>query len=53
MHLIDSADLVVCQFRFRELPDADMSHFVDYLASGQTRRSHSHGPRISCSVQPE
>src|SRR6185503_21298548 len=24
MHLIDTADLVICQFRFRELPDKDM-----------------------------
>ena len=35
MHLLASADLVVNQFRFRELPDADMKHFVDYLASGK------------------
>jgi type 1 glutamine amidotransferase len=35
MHLLDSADLVVLQFRFRELPDADMKHFVDYLQSGK------------------
>ena len=35
MHLLDKADLVICQFRFRELPDADMQHFVDYLESGK------------------
>jgi len=35
MHLLDGADLVVNQFRFRELPDADMKHFVDYLNSGR------------------
>lgn len=35
MHLLGSADLVVNQFRFRELPDADMKHFVDYLESGK------------------
>jgi type 1 glutamine amidotransferase len=35
MHLLDHADLVVCQFRFRELPDADMQHFVDYMESGK------------------
>ncbi|MBL9175570.1 MAG: hypothetical protein JNL10_18660 [Verrucomicrobiales bacterium] len=35
MHLLDSADLVINQFRFRELPDADMKHFVDYLNSGK------------------
>lgn len=35
MHLIDTADLVVCQFRFRELPDADMAHFVNHLRAGK------------------
>lgn len=35
MHLLDTADLVVNQFRFRELPDSDMKHFVDYLNSGR------------------
>ena len=35
MHLLATADLVVNQFRFRELPDADMKHFVDYLNSGK------------------
>ena len=35
MHLLRTADLVILQFRFRELPDADMKHFVDYLHSGK------------------
>jgi len=35
MELLDGADLVILQFRFRELPDADMKHFVDYLRSGK------------------
>ena len=35
MHLLATADLVVNQFRFRELPDGDMKHFVDYLNSGK------------------
>ncbi|MGE3312945.1 MAG: hypothetical protein AB7O66_23495 [Limisphaerales bacterium] len=35
MHLLAGADLVVNQFRFRELPDPDMKHFVDYLDSGK------------------
>jgi type 1 glutamine amidotransferase len=35
MQAIDSADLVIMQFRFRELPDADMKHFVDYLERGK------------------
>ncbi len=35
MHLLGAADLVILQFRFRELPDKDMKHFVDYLHSGK------------------
>jgi hypothetical protein len=35
MHLLGTADLVINAFRFRELPDADMKHFVDYLDSGR------------------
>lgn len=35
MHLLAGADLVVNAFRFRELPDADMKHFVDYLDAGK------------------
>jgi len=35
MHLIGSADLVVNQFRFRELPDADMKHLVDHMDAGK------------------
>ena len=35
MHLLDSADVVINQFRFRELPDADMKHFADYLDAGK------------------
>lgn len=35
MHLLGGADLVFNAFRFRELPDADMKHFVDYLDSGK------------------
>jgi hypothetical protein len=35
MHLLGSADLVINQFRFRELPDADMKQFIDYLNSGK------------------
>lgn len=35
MHLLAGADLVINQFRFRELPDEDMKHFVDYLNSGK------------------
>jgi type 1 glutamine amidotransferase len=35
MHLLGTADLVICQFRFRELPDRDMKHFVDYVQAGK------------------
>ena len=32
---LDSADLCVIGLRFREWPDADMKHFVDYLNRGK------------------
>jgi hypothetical protein len=32
---LDSADLCVMVLRFRELPDAQMKHFVDYLNAGK------------------
>src|SRR6516225_8266833 len=32
---LDSADLCVVALRFRELPDAQMRHFVDYLKAGK------------------
>jgi hypothetical protein len=35
LHLLASADLMILQFRFRELPDADMKLFVDYAQSGK------------------
>jgi hypothetical protein len=35
MRLLDGADLVFVQFRFRELPDSEMKHFVHYLDSGR------------------
>ena len=35
MHWLDDADLVVLGLRFRNLPDAQMKHFVDYLDSGR------------------
>lgn len=35
MHHLAEADLVVLQFRFRELPDSDMRYFVDYLRAGK------------------
>jgi hypothetical protein len=31
---LDNADLVFLQFRFRELPDPEKKHFVDYLQRG-------------------
>jgi len=35
MKALETADLVINQFRFRELPDADMMYFMDYLNSGK------------------
>ena len=35
MAALDSADLCVMLLRFRELPDADMKHFVDYVNRGK------------------
>lgn len=35
MTALDSADLCVMGLRFRELPDAQMKHFVDYLNAGK------------------
>ncbi len=35
MAQLDNADLVICQFRFRELPDADMEHLAKYLQAGK------------------
>ena len=35
MQALDSADLCVMKLRFRELPDVQMKHFVDYVNSGK------------------
>ena len=35
MAALDSADVCVMLFRFRELPDAEMKHFVDYMDRGK------------------
>jgi hypothetical protein len=35
LEALDSADLCVMALRFRELPDAQMKHFVDYLKAGK------------------
>jgi len=35
MEALDSADLVVMLWRFRDLPDDQMKHFVDYLNRGK------------------
>ena len=34
LEALDDADMLVCFLRFRELPDAAMKHFVDYVESG-------------------
>lgn len=35
MQRLDTADLVICQFRWRELPDRDMAALENYLQSGK------------------
>ncbi len=35
MEALDSADLCVMSLRFRELPDQQMKHFVDYVNAGK------------------
>jgi putative heme-binding domain-containing protein len=35
MHLLDTADMLICFLRFRELPDQDMAHFAKYVESGK------------------
>ncbi len=35
IELIDDADLIVMGWRYRQLPDEDMKHFVDYVESGK------------------
>ncbi|HAV64986.1 MAG TPA: hypothetical protein DCY13_21765 [Verrucomicrobiales bacterium] len=35
MENVSSADLVIMALRFRELPDKDMKHFVEYLMAGK------------------
>src|SRR5205823_1207225 len=35
MEALDSADLCIMLLRFRELPDEQMKHFVDYLNAGK------------------
>ncbi|HUR39490.1 MAG TPA: hypothetical protein VM222_08345, partial [Planctomycetota bacterium] len=35
MEAIDTADLVIMALRFRNLPDDQMKHFVDYVESGK------------------
>jgi type 1 glutamine amidotransferase len=50
MHLLDTADMVVLFVRFRELPDADMAHFVRYVEAGKPLlgiRTSTHAFRYS------
>jgi len=35
LHLVDDADLLVLQLRFRELPDEDMAHIMHHTLSGK------------------
>jgi type 1 glutamine amidotransferase len=49
MHLLDSADLIIMALRFRNLPDEQMKHFVNYVESGKPMiglRTSTHAFRI-------
>ncbi len=35
IEMMDDADLIIVGWRYRQLPDADMKHFVDYVQSGK------------------
>lgn len=35
MEVLDGADMVITFLRFRELPDGDMAHFVNYVEAGK------------------
>ncbi|MGK0220541.1 MAG: cyanophycinase [Planctomycetota bacterium] len=35
LELLDDAHMVIVGLRFRELPDADMGHFVDFIEAGK------------------
>ena len=35
LHLVDDADVLVLQLRFRELPDEDMKHIVNHVEAGK------------------
>src|SRR5262249_41479105 len=46
LETLDSADLVVMLIRFRDLPDAQMKHIVDYVEAGKpivALRTSTHG----------
>ncbi|MBS1859199.1 MAG: ThuA domain-containing protein [Acidobacteria bacterium] len=46
LETLDSADLVVLMIRFRDLPDAQMKHIVDYVEAGKpivALRTSTHG----------
>lgn len=50
MESIDSADFVILALRFRELPDEDMKHLVDYVEAGKPimgLRTSTHAFRYS------
>ncbi|MCH7225419.1 hypothetical protein [Haloferula sp. A504] len=50
MEAIDSADFVILALRFRELPDGDMKHLVDYVEAGKPLlglRTSTHAFRYS------
>ena len=52
---LDSADLMVIFARFRELPDADMKHIVDYVNAGKPVlgiRNATHAFRYPPNINP-
>lgn len=54
MEALDSADACVMGLRFRELPDAQMKHFVDYLNAGKpiiALRTSTHAFRYEHNLQ--
>jgi hypothetical protein len=54
MAALDSADACVMGLRFRELPDAQMKHFVDYLNAGKpiiALRTSTHAFRYDLNKQ--
>ena len=53
LHALDTADLMIIFVRFRELPDEQMKHIVDYVNSGRPiigLRTATHAFQYSCNT---